>query len=682
VAGPLVGVAVALWLVEPVVGSRPPAGEDVMAHLVRADFGIAELVARGRLDGWFPRFVVGHQTFLFNGPGLTWLMALVRAVTFGTVSNTGALKAVAVASFVALPPAVWFLARSLALGRRAAGLAAVLSLLVSSPFGVGLRGLFETGLVPHQVGAVLFCLALGAAVRITGDSRRRWVVLLAVSLAALAVTHLISLLILGMILALTLGVLAVTGRLARGALVRLGAAGLGGAGLAGFWLVPFLAHRDLQGVVTTWAPPPLLRRLGSIASGDILFPAGFAIVVLAAWAHQLVGVRRERSPATLVWVVPPVAYLLVAHGLPHLVGLNEATLQLANRGLGYVGLLAVLAVAVLLADAFLRFGDRGYAAVLLAAAATAIVWAPGREAAGQFSQPVPALRAAAAELARLVPDGARFATERDYPAEIRRTGVIHPETWLALASGRNSLNGFNLESSSTPRAALLMNRLDGLSATRIGHRLARLGVTHVVATTDAFVGRLTRSPRFVVVWRSAPVTILAVQPLSGQPAPASLVTADRTLAAALTATRPEDLRFTLDAAAPSLATLALAWSPKWHGRLDGEPVRLGRTGDGLVQLSLPAGRHELRLDYRSDGWDRLGVLTTLVAVLTGAVALSRRPKDSTKKPASASTAPSTALRPSTNRFPRIPERIAAKSSPANSGQSVTRTTASTPEAAS
>ena len=44
----------AVWLVEPVVGSRPPAGEDVMAHLVRADFGIAQLVAHGRLDGWFP----------------------------------------------------------------------------------------------------------------------------------------------------------------------------------------------------------------------------------------------------------------------------------------------------------------------------------------------------------------------------------------------------------------------------------------------------------------------------------------------------------------------------------------------------------------------------------------------------------------------------------------------------
>ena len=76
-----------------------------MAHLVRADFGIPQIVAHGRLDGWFPRFILGHQEFLFNGPGLTWLMALVRALTFGAASNEAALKAVVVASFAALPPA-------------------------------------------------------------------------------------------------------------------------------------------------------------------------------------------------------------------------------------------------------------------------------------------------------------------------------------------------------------------------------------------------------------------------------------------------------------------------------------------------------------------------------------------------------------------------------------------------
>lgn len=593
-----------------------------MAHLVRADFGIPAIVAEGRLDGWFPRFALGHQEFLFNGPGLTWLMALVRAATFGAVSNTGALKAVGVASFVALPAAAAFLARSFGLGRRASGLAAVLSVVVSSPFGVGLKGLFETGLVPHQLGAVLFCLALGAAVRIADDRRRRWVVLFAVSLAGIAVTHLISLLVLGVMLALAVAILAATGRLRRPALLRLAAGGVTAAGLCAFWLVPFLVHRDLQGIVTTWSAPPLLERLGSILSGRVLLPAGMAVVIAAGWAYQLRSGGRGR-PAALVWVAVPPAYLLLAHGLPHLVGKNEATMQLANRGLGYVGLLAIFPVAVLLADACRRWGRRGYGAVLVVTAVASVVSAPGRETAGQFPQPVPALPAAARQLARLVPDGARFATERDFPAEAVRTGVIHPETWLARASGRNSLNGFNLESSSTPRAALLMDRLEGLSATRIALRLSRFGVTHVVATSDEFARRLTRSPRFLPVWSAPPLTILAVKAASERPSPANQMTAEGPLSARLTRAEPEHLAFEIEAPERLDVTVALAWSPKWHGRLNGVPVRLGRTDDGLVTLAVPPGRSGFRLDYRGDAWDRLGVSSTLLTVAVAGITLVR-----------------------------------------------------------
>ena len=594
-----------------------------MAHLVRADFGISELVARGRLDGWFPRFVLGHQEFLFNGPGLTWLMAMVRAVTFGAVSNVAALKVVCVASLAALPPAVAFLARSFGLGRRASGLAAVLAVLVSTPYGVGLRGVFETGLVPHQLGAVFFCLALGAAARTLDDVSRRWIVVLGTCLAALAITHLISLLILGVMLGLALGLLATVRRVSRSGLLRLAVGGAAGAGLCGFWLIPFLAHRDLQGIVTTWRPPPLLRRLGAIATGEILFPAGVGLVVVAAWIYTLVRARRRFEPGALILVATPVAYLLVAHALPHLVGLNEATIQLANRGLGYAGLLAIPAVAVLLADACGRFGRRGYGVALGLTAVVAVAAAPGRGSAGQFSIPVPAMTAAATELARLVPDGARFATERDFPAEVKRTGVIHPETWMARASGRNSLNGFNLESSSTPQAGDLMNDLDGLSATRLALRLTRYGVTHVVATSDGFVRRLTRSARFQPVWTSPPLTILAVQPAPGSPTPASLVSAVAPASAHLTRADAEHLGFEIEAPERTGVTLALAWSPKWHARLNGAPVRIGPSRDGLVDLTVPAGRSVLRLDYRDDIWDRLGVAATLATFAVGGMAIAR-----------------------------------------------------------
>jgi hypothetical protein len=117
-------------------------------------------------------------------------------VTVGALSNTGALKVVGVVSFAALPAAMAFLARSLGLGRLAAGIAAILSLLVSSQFGPGLQGLYAVGLVSHQLGAPLFCLALGALLRVPRDTRWRWALLAAVSLAALAITHLISVMIL------------------------------------------------------------------------------------------------------------------------------------------------------------------------------------------------------------------------------------------------------------------------------------------------------------------------------------------------------------------------------------------------------------------------------------------------------------------------------------------------------
>ena len=49
-------------------------------------------------------------------------------LSLGLVSVAGAFKVVVIGSFLALPLAVAFLTRSLGLGRRAAGLAAVLAL--------------------------------------------------------------------------------------------------------------------------------------------------------------------------------------------------------------------------------------------------------------------------------------------------------------------------------------------------------------------------------------------------------------------------------------------------------------------------------------------------------------------------------------------------------------------------
>ena len=638
VVGAAVGVLVAVWSTRGAWGAYPPHGEDVMAYLVRADFALPQLVAHGRLDGWFPRFYLGYQEFLFNGPGVTWAMAAARGVTFGVLSNAGALKVVGVLSFAAVPAAMAFLARSLGLGRLASGVAAVLSLLVSSGFGPGLQGLYAVGLVSHQLGAPLFLVALGALLRVPVDPRRRWIVLAAVALAALAITHLISV----MILAFVFPLLAVGLRrqlVSRAALARLALTGGLSAALAAWWLVPVLVHRDLRGLVATWETPPFGDRIDDIVNGRILFRPYTVWIVVAGWAYALMRVRRRR-PFAIALVAVPLVYLVFAHWAasrwPH----NEIALQLANRGLGYAGLLAILplsagiaAGAGLLSRRWSTWPAAGPVAVSGALALAVVVvlspLGPDRRLAAELEPPVPALEHAATELRRTVPDGARFVTQRDYPGEVARTGVLVPPTWLAWASGRDSLNGWNLESSSTPQLDLEPDQYLGRRpADTQADVLSQLGVSHVVTTSDALADTFAASDRFELTWRESPIAIFAVRPGAGQPAPASLVATGAPATARLTRADPERLRMRVDATSATSATVAVAWSPKWHGRVDGRPVALGKTDDGLITVRLPAGRSTLELAYESDGWDRLGVAlsaSTVALLLTlGALALWRR----------------------------------------------------------
>src|SRR3954451_8963798 len=130
VGGCAVAVLLGLWLTSGAWGGGPPAGDDVTAYVIRSDFAIHHLIPRLRVDGWSPNFMLGYQSFLFLGPGSTWAIALTRALTFGMLSTVGAVKVVSIVSFVVTPLTVAFLATSLRLTRRAAGLAAILSLAV------------------------------------------------------------------------------------------------------------------------------------------------------------------------------------------------------------------------------------------------------------------------------------------------------------------------------------------------------------------------------------------------------------------------------------------------------------------------------------------------------------------------------------------------------------------------
>ncbi len=614
IGGPLLAVAVALWLTAPAWQTEVPAGVDVIGHLVRVEFGVSELMAHGRLDGWFPRYYLGYQTFLVAGPGLTWLVGLVRAASLGALTTAAAFRVVDVGSFVAFPPAVAFLAGAAGLAPEAAGIAAVLSLLVSNPYGVGLHGLFGIGLVTSQIGGILVCLALGALLRLARAPRGRWVVLGAVCVAALLVVHVLSLVVLGLLVLVYLPWLVPGSRGLRALVVRLGMVAGGGLGLAGFWLVPFLAHSDLRGFSPTWTTPPFAERLRAIFAGEILFTPGVAPLVIVAWVVS-VAVERGGRRAAIGRVVGPVACLLVAAACFRLAPQSELAPQLVNRVLGYVGVLATFPLAVLLGAAARRLGAAGSVAALgLATGLVVLSAAPLRELVVQRQVPTPALRAAARVLADAVPPAARFIVERDSLHELERTGVVHSGVWLARLSGRNVLNGFNAESLSTPDIGVEPDLIGKREPNEEADALARLGVTHVVTISGGLADRLAASGRFAVVWRVAPLAVVAVTAREGRPAPSSLVATDGPTEATLSVYDPEHLRFHLHSEAPTSATIAIAWSPKWHASLEGVPGAITRTRDGLIALDVAAGDSGPALDYAADAWDRVGVLVSALAV--------------------------------------------------------------------
>ncbi|MGZ4115726.1 MAG: YfhO family protein, partial [Actinomycetota bacterium] len=61
---------------------------------------------------------------------------------------------------------------------------------------------------------------------------------------------------------------------------------------------------------------------------------------------------------------------------------------------------------------------------------------------------------------------------------------------------------------------------------------------------------------------------------------------------------PEDVRVSVDAAAPSIVLVRNAWDSGWSATVDGRPAPVLKTDYFLQGVPVPAGHHEIRLVYR------------------------------------------------------------------------------------
>jgi hypothetical protein len=618
--GAIVAAAMALFITRRVWGPGPPAGDDVMEHLVRAQFGVDRLLARGQLDGWFPRFMVGHQAYLFYGPGFNWIVGLIRGLTLGLISTSGAFKVAVIGSYVVLPAAVGFFASALGLDRVSSAAAAVLSLAVTTRFGFGPRGLFGTGLVVHQVAGVFFFLALGGLARTLKEPGRTWPILTACVVALLILTHLFSLAIFAVTGTLLIVLSVATWPRSIKRLPWAIAALAGGCMGAGLWVVPFLAHRDLRGPGAGLAPLPLRIRITQIIDGAFVYRSIVGLLVVLSIVAVLVAAVRGWRPG-IVLALLPAGYVLGVHIL-FARAPNDLTIALVNRGWGYAGLLAVLPLAATIGFVTRRIGGWGHlvGALVLSGFLAVMSLGPVLGIVAESSRPRPQLAEAAHQLRRLVPEGGRFTIQRHFGLDRIRTGVIRPDTWLVYATGRNGLVVAN-PASSISTAGFEQRSLGKKPVDQSADALVRYGVTHLVTTTRELAVEISHSSRFRLVWQQAPISIFEVRSRANDPPPSSLLATDGArLSATLTSADPDHPRIEFEASRRTGVSVAIGWSPKWHARLDGVPVAVTPTRDYLLSIVVPEGRHRLALDFLPDWWDRGGRALSLFTVILASVA--------------------------------------------------------------
>ncbi len=625
----VVPIVVGLWLVRDVVLSGGlPEGDDMPYHVAKNRFAVDDIFGRARLDGWSPLFNLGAEQFLLYGPGAALIAMLFEVASFGMLRAETIVGLEASLAFVATAPAAYLLARSLRIGKAGAAAVAIVSLCVSVPFGPGLSGTFDLGLMPHQVATPFVLLALAGAVRLVDEPRLEWVLLTSASAVMVCVTHLTSALVGAIAGAALLACSLPLRRPSRRAWGMLGLTGISALALGAWWFVPLVETSGPRPPVATWATPPFWTRVrGLIRGEDWAHPSVAALVTISV----VVALLAAAIPTATARRLGPWRYSVVAAGPLALLGIyfvhwrvSGGVGQLVSvRGLGLVLLVTVLSVGVAVDHLAalvprVRAGvepDAVAAGVAVALGAMLVVapfLVPASGLVRPAPRPSPALERVAVVLGEVVPTYARFAWVHEQGFDTR-FGPVHPELWLVNATGRNALNGFGGETVS-PVDTFLQYRLATGSVAADDDELVTAGVTHLVASPDT-------AARYVEhgTWR----------PLLDE---GGLVVLERTGGTALARVESG----TAEVRLRSWGNEAMSWSvseegriltslpafPKWHVEVDGAPART-YTVDGYLGVEVD-GPAVVTATFRRSPGNVVGLVITVVAIVAWVVAWRRR----------------------------------------------------------
>jgi hypothetical protein len=431
-------------------------------------------------------------------------------------------------------------------------------------------------------------------------------------------------------------------------LLRVAGAGLWGVAIVAWWVIPAVRARALRGPVTELAAPTL----GEIVTGGTLFPRLLALAVAVALVISVGLASRPGAPRR--WLAAPLsALVLVVVGrlaADHGWAPRWLWVPLADGGLVVAGCLLLLPLAVVTSAVLGRL--RAPAATRVTAgfvAALALMSPVILRGPLNPPQSAPSATADLQAVARLLkvsmPEPARQLLVEP-PPDVR-LGTSEPSRWLASVTGRaTAQQPFPAATRERGAARLPSAVLTRLPPPESLGPLRRAGITHVVVTTPDPGDQLVDQPGYRLLATHGPLAVYLVDPAAGSPPVRELLQPDRGTPVADGARLRADLRHasaesyrwhvTATSAVPDdagarLAVVApVAFDPGWRASVDGRPVAVTRSGEGLVRVDVPAGSHDVALRYTGSRNDVPGLVIgaaagfAAVVVLVGATPFGTR----------------------------------------------------------
>jgi hypothetical protein len=617
----------AIVVVRPLFDPGYPSSWDGDSHFARLKVMADLFLPRGRTDGWCPYWYNGSVLFLFY-PKLFFLLAGGAFLAMGgLVPLLLVFKLFVASAYLLLPPAMYIMARCYRFTRFAALCAALCTLAVSAPHGIGPEGLFAMGLIPHGFALPLLALALGTfhlGVTLGG----RFLPIAALLSAMLIETHFISGVYLALACNLYLVIACWMDRRPRRTIRRALTIGLLTAGVCAATLIPLVVHSSLRGPGTLWLDfgffGPFLR--GGYLGGWLINWLALGFVLTVRWKRF-----EEVFLAILSALTFALAAGVIRTWIPEIDHFLWQTLK--TRGFAFLGLLVALfaggtcsairrfverRTAVLSDHETHKWGVRRWQSALVPLALVGFLLL---DVAMKLDGLRPLVRVDAhyhtAEKSHYL-DAYRWLRENaPRPAvigfdtrlkEFGNPGYKQMASRIVLEADRFSLQGIQIEATRGHNAEVLRH-LHDWEPKRIHRALLRYNVSFLLTWTADVEANLGTSPDFALVHRNVKAQVWEVRGHDFR------FVEGEGLQVGTLDFRPERITWVLtNHGTRRPVALAVSYHPYWRAWLNGAPIPIRETEDQLMEVQIPPGTSTLILEFRRAWWEILTAAVSLASL--------------------------------------------------------------------